>query len=312
MKAFLLLLVGVLGSGCVLAEPAASKFTVRVIDVETGLPVTNAMVQSIFEHQYDPWGNKPSIVDRRKEPVDLNGEVVFKGKCIHGGAGGTVFAEGYYSSHAGKSLDKNLVLNRWEPWNPMVEVKMRPKKNPVPMLHKSIQREDIPAWDEPVGFDLEIGDWVAPHGKGGKCDFVFTASKVTEPKDGIQYAIVFSNSLDGLVEYVPPEGMHSSYIFPYKAPVSGYISTFSRYRLLKYPVLPNYPANNLKEGKDINYIFRVRTEANDEGEITSANYGRIKGEIRVSSKGEAYFSYYFNPDPQSRSLECNGVNLLKK
>lgn len=304
MRILGILLVGALSSGCVSAEPAASKFTVRVIDTETGLPVTNAVVQTIFEHQYDPWGNKPSIVDRRKEPVDVNGEIVFKGKCIHGGAGGTAFAEGYYSSHNGQSSKKNSLLNRWEPWNPIIEVKMRPKKNPVPMVHKGMLREKVPlTTDGSVGYDLGTGDWIAPYGKGKTSDLLFTITNVTEPKKGIRYTLSFPNPLDGIQEYMPPEDLRSSYIFPYEAPTNGYASSLNKYRLLKYPVLSDYPANNLKE--NINYIFRVRTQVDKDGNIVSAHYGCIKGEVTLSSTPLIDLRYWFNPDPQSRSLESD-------
>lgn len=310
MKALLLLLVGVLSSGCVLAEPAASRFTVRVMDAETSLPVTNAMVQTIFEHQYDPWGNKPSIVDRRKEPVDLNGEVIFKGKCIHGGAGGTVFAEGYYSSHAGKSTKKNLILNRWEPWNPTIEVRMRPKKNLVPMIHFQHKTNWIkmPEKDKSIGFDLERADWLAPHGKGKIADFIFHPYRIdTDEEIRFGYKLTFSNPMDGIQEYyVSSEDMRSSYLFPYLAPTNGYVSSME-----KIKIDPHYGRVETDMNKKNNYIFRVRSHEDENGNIIGC-YGRISGEITMSGQFGLQFGYWFNPIPNERSLEYSGENLLKK
>jgi hypothetical protein len=306
MRVFVFLLIGMLSTGCALAQPASSKYTIRVVNTETLLPITNAIVRTGFEHQYDPWGNKPSIIDRRKEHANQDGEVTFTGKSLQGGAGGTAFAEGYYSGNNGiEPVGKNLALNRWEPWNPTIEIKLRPKKNPVLTVYTRVERKMIPVWETPVGFDLEIGDWVAPHGEGRVSDFIFKAAPETDPKEGIRYSIAFPHPLDGIQEYIPSENLQSEYVFPYLAPTSGYASVLKRYRLLKYPVLPDYPANNLKDDKVINYIFRTRTKTDEDGDIISAHYGRIRGEIRMTMKGQAYFQYWFNPDPQSRSLESN-------
>ncbi|QBG49016.1 hypothetical protein EGM51_17010 [Verrucomicrobia bacterium S94] len=169
MKTALFLPLVTLVSGCALAQPASLKFTVRVLDEETGRPVTNAIVQSFFEHQYDPWGNKANIIKKAKVPVDRNGEAVMQGKDLQGGVGGTAFAEGYYPGHSGQASEwKNLALNRWEPWNPIIEVKLRPKNNPVPMFYRkrNYSAFKVPEYNQPIGYDLEKQSFVAPMEKG--------------------------------------------------------------------------------------------------------------------------------------------------
>ncbi len=52
-------------------------------------------------------------------------------------------------------------------------------------------------------------------------------------------------------------------------------------------------------------LLYLRTVVDEDGKIVSAHYGRIKGELQISSHGRLYFSYWFNPDPQSRSLESD-------
>ncbi len=306
MKTLAWIVICALNAGCVLASPPASKFTMRVVDAETGLPVTNAEIRVTFTEQADPWGTGVGKSDRQKTKVDKEGAATFKGNSAYPGCGGSVFADGYYSDGGGMNYQKkNSVLNRWEPWNPTIEVKMRKIKNPVPMVYEWIQRESIPVWEKPAGFDLQAGDWVSPHGDGAVADFVFTATRVTEPKEGVRYSLTFSNPLDGLQEYVPPEDIRSSYIFPYLAPTNKYVPTFNRYRLLKYPELSDYPANNLKADGEISYIFRVRTKTGRDGNIISANYGRIQGEVSMSLEGRIYFQYWFNPEPNNRSLESD-------
>ncbi len=309
MRVFIFLLIGMLSTGCVLAQPASSKYTVRVVDAETLLPITNAMVRTSFEHQYDPWGNKPSIIDRRKEHVNQDGEIVFTGKSLQGGAGGHAFAEGYYSGHNGRATDKNIALNRWEPWNPVVEVKLRPKKNPLSMTHKKLIRIKPPRTDSPVSFDLEKADWVAPYGKGITSDLIFNVSLSESPKKGAKYTLNFSNEADGIQKYLPPEEYSSSaFIWPYVAPLDGYDSNISRFAYYKFPN-PDLPSTDLK--KTINYIFRVRSHENKNGRIVGS-FGMIKGELKIEKENALYFEYWFNPVPNERSLEYNGVNLLKK
>jgi len=310
MRVISVLLIGALSSGCVSGDPAASKFTVRVIDAETGLPVTNAMVQTIFEHQYDSWGNKPSIVDRRNDPVDSNGEVVFEGRCIHGGAGGAASAEDYYSAHEGRSSKKNILLNRWEPWNPTIEVKMRPKKNPVPMIVKRIESLKIPAWDQPVGFDLEKADWVEPHGKGTQADFFVNMHRRFEHSSDYDAIarITFPNEGDGIQLYeIPEEFKNSSYQFPYEAPMEGFQDTL----VLERHATLRKTECSFNPDKDM-YMFRVRTKMDEQGKLVSACYGRVDRRIEIGW-GEVFdFEYHFNPVLNERSLEWNGENLLKK
>ncbi|QBG49017.1 hypothetical protein EGM51_17015 [Verrucomicrobia bacterium S94] len=61
----------------------------------------------------------------------------------------------------------------------------------------------------------------------------------------------------------------------------------------------------------MNYIFRVRTQVDDEGNITSACYGKISGPFGLGWADWVNWVYWFNPVPNERSLEWNGVNLLK-
>jgi hypothetical protein len=169
------------------------------------------------------------------------------------------------------------------------------------MVYKCVDREDIPEWDEPVGFDFEVSDWVAPYGKGKQKDIIFCVSK--KGYQGAECHISFSNELDGIQPYVPMKKLQSEFIFPYLAPTNGYLPTLFKEKW--YASAADDPETNAKEDGDINYIFRVRTQVDESGNIISANYGRIRGEIRISSHGRLYFQYWFNPNPHSRSLESD-------
>ena len=222
MKLLISLFVVAMTSGCALGRPLNVKCTVRVLDAETGQPITNAVVQNYFTEQYDPWGNKENVVKRQEIPVDENGVATVEGKDLYGGAGGTAFADGYYTDGAGKKSErKNLVLNRWEPWNPVIEVKMRPKKNLVPMVCKRVEwKFKIPKYNTPVGLDLEQGDWVQPYGGGIISDLLIEIIPLDPAEKGSQCRITFPNLLDGIQEH-EFQWPSSSYKWPYLAPTNG-------------------------------------------------------------------------------------------
>jgi hypothetical protein len=308
MKSLIILNLALLLSGCALAQPPSTKFTVCASDAETGLPVTNALVRTGFKERADPWGMGVGKSTRVKKQVDSNGIIVFKGNTISEERGGVVFAKGYYSHRFGMRYKHNVALNRWEPWNPAFEVKMRPKKNPVSMVQKFQKWAVVPIFGEPVGYDLEVGDWVAPCGKGKHKDFIFVMELNRKSMSDAEasYILTFSNPMDGIQEYMPPKGLQSSYIFPYIAPTNGYKKS-----LYQHDINTPYGSSKTTEKEDINYIFRVRTKTDKDRNIISACYGRIEGELKISRKGQVELGYWFNPVPNERSLEWNGVNLLK-
>jgi len=306
-------MVGLLSAGCVLAEPRETKFTVRVTDVETGLPITHAEVRSTFTQERDPWGTGKGQFNQIKLPVDQSGAVTlsgYQGK-FEEGISARVFADGYHTEGKGfKFTRKSLVLNRWEPWDPVIEVKMRPKKNPVPMVEKSFTWKRIPEMDKPIGFDLEKGDWIAPYGKGEISDFSFTASGYfQDPSKGSKggYVLSFSNEHDGIQTYRFSEEVRSSFKWPYEAPLNGYQSSMEKF--IYWP--PNGGPQETDYDDKNNYIFRVRSRELADGKIVGC-YGIIEGELQVGPRGEVKFKYWFNPVPNERSLEYNGENLLKK
>jgi hypothetical protein len=300
-------------SGCAFADLPASKFTVHVTNAETGLPVTNAIVQTVFEHVYDPWGNKKPEIDRRKETVDQDGYITFTGESVNAGIGCPVEADGYYSGWGGVELEqmkRNHILNRWEPWNPMIEVKMRSIKNPVSMVHKRVEwKFKIPKYDMPIGLDLARGDWVHPYGSGVVSDMTIEIIPLHPAEKGSQCRISFPNPEDGIQEYAF-EWPTSDFKWPYLAPTNGYNHVLDKHYVLNLPKIEGVPEHNLN--KNANYLVRTRTQVDKSGQVISACYGYFQGEIMFLPKGEFQFEYWFNPVPNERSLEYNGINLLKK
>jgi hypothetical protein len=55
--------------------------------------------------------------------------------------------------------------------------------------------------------------------------------------------------------------------------------------------------------KNRNYFFRVRTVLDENGNVKSAQYGKIYGDFMQ-------FRYYFNPTPNSRNIEFDPKHNL--
>ena len=148
---------------------AWGKITLRVVDEQDNI-VTNALVNMAFINEYK--GNQEF-----SERTDENGEVTFTG-TVNYHSYYTIEEDGYYEtknrhkfSYAGKECAERDKLTPWKikwiPWNPTVTVVLKKIRNPIPMKVRKIEII-LPSRDKYYPFDLDIGDWVEPHGTGKK------------------------------------------------------------------------------------------------------------------------------------------------
>ncbi len=288
-----------------------TEFQFQVMDAETNEALPDVSVRSTFILKYSPWGNFKTERDIRDKSTDKSGLVSFSGRTTNTGGSGTFNHKNYYCQHAGFEFTRqNKILNRWEPWNPTIDVFLRKIKDPVPMAKYNQYVKDIPAYEINLGFDFEYGDWVKPYGKGVKSDmFINMYRRFVDANDhDVVCTITFPNKGDGIQKYEPAEkNKQSSFIFPYVAPQNGYKDLLS----LERHCLDGKLTMNFDPDKDL-YIFRIRTQLDKKGNVISACYDRFDKRIEPSWGRGIGFSYHFNPDPNSRSLEYNGTNLLKK
>jgi hypothetical protein len=243
--------------------------------------------------------------------TDVQGEFVGEGHCRRE-IGTSVTKVGYYSGTVSVPTFKEHNEGKWQPWNPICETVLRPIGKPMALFAKTVQLQ-IPVLDEPCGFDLEAGDWVAPYGKGMKKDFIFT---IHEKWNGnydydLQGELAFKNPLDGLQETsIPDIGKNSAFRWERLAPENGYELKFQLQNTWYPPKSGKKPVRSFKSQDEWQgYFFRVRTVEQDE-KIVSAHYGKIRGGIAVypdskTGKPTVVFTYYFNPTPNDRNLEWN-------
>ncbi len=186
-----------------------------------------------------------------------------------------------------------------------VTIKLNPVKNPAPIAQRWFLRSYMPQHGKPFSFDVIVGDWTPPFGKGVVPDFTFLSSGYTRSLNDCdeQVVVSFRNSEDGIIPttYNPHSG--SSLKFPYEAPESGYQNSYRLYRKRT----PDGPIEtNFDSTGNRCYIFRVRSETDDSGKVVRAVYGVIKGELGIgtSSSQEHIVTFHSiaNPD-RTRNLE---------
>ena len=279
--------------------------TVRfsVID-DDKIPVTNAHVFacSLSSHKGEGY-------------TDSNGIFIYEARSVYSEMYCKVRKEGYYLS-AGSVW----VATKWGdvPANTL-SVVLKRIINPVPMLKRKVAIL-FPVLDQPLGFDFEVGDLIEPYGKGKSADVWITGTRKLDIPDAIDHRaiIVTSNALNGFIEFPVVREMDeikskSDLEPPQRAPDVGYTNQIAPY-LLSIP--RKYWKSTHEENRD--YLFRVRSQTNELGDITHANVGWFNESIQMSHNNDKRvtnvanrvrisFGYYYNPDPLSRSLEPNEI-----
>lgn len=272
-----------------------AKLVIKVID-EEGQPLEGAKVVLHFQ------GGELDKDATRGETND-KGIYSSSGFSSDGVTGGGVYNDGYYKSVFAHDFYVTK-FGMWQPWGKELTVVMRPIDNPVPMYVRD-NWFDIPEAGKEIGFDLMKADWVIPYGQGTTADFVFKVDRRYENIDNYDatLTLTFSNPFDGILNIKDDGGgdfnVGSAFRLPRIAPPTGYEAKFTTRRSTSDP--RTYSTNP----DDNNYIFRVRSEVDEEGKLKRAMYGKIRGRIKVGPQGHkgglnvggvVGMNYYLNPD----------------
>jgi hypothetical protein len=317
MKDVLLLCAMLSAVGCLAQEPesytkdykhalrygAKAKMTLRIVD-EAGVPVSNAVASVVF---LPPKAISNTVV---RGLSDEKGLFVAEGVSTKS-IGGYVSKDGYYGTNfkcpRGNPANpydnaSKVKGDRWLPWNPTIPVVLREIRNPIPMYVKRFEGK-FPD-EAKVGFDCEVGDFVAPHGSGKTSDFFIHTGEMR-----------LSAVEQGGGFLVRPSHSNSAFKSDYFAPEDGYAAELSSREVIDErngrlkSVLYDY-------GDDYGFsrnhlVFKSRIKRDPDGKIVSAKYGKIYGNFEYW-KESVKFLYYFNPTPNDRNLEFDGKNNLFK
>ena len=311
-----------------MASAKEGKVTVRVIDFDTGVVVTNAEVRASFNTTIKPgWGWGGGRPNRETGRTDTNGICTLTGSGNGGSVGISAFKEGYYGS-AGYNVDftnvTGVVNRKWQPWNSTVDVTLKRIGKPIPLYAKCIRNMEMPVVNTSIGFDLVAGDWVSPHGDGKESDIIFqmncpperVAERVTPHGTYnitlYDVTLIIRGANDGDGFYFVPltpigHGPSSGLRMPREAPIEGYETSIVKrvYNSVDEPMHTDVQ-------DDANYFFRVRTEKDQDGNIVSALHGKTHGDFQINHKGELTFTYYLNPMPNDRNVEFDPIKNLFK
>jgi hypothetical protein len=241
--------------------------------------------------------------------------------------------EGYYRSYWTYSSPVDKTTKKMLPWNPVVTTIVRRVINPIPMVAKKVATK-LTTLPESLGYDLVLGDWVTPAGKGVASDLIFQVDGVV--RDEMHYhavlSLTFLRDTDGVAPFVYPLrptdeendiSMGSSLLIPHRAPETGYVprQEWTVSRAIKPTDYPPYNKRN-DCNNPIVLRFRIRSSTNESGVVTNAYYGQIrkvrflppglhypKGEPR---EGYLSFTYYLNPTPNDHNLEFDPKQTVKE
>lgn len=259
---------------------------------EAGAPLEGAAVMVVF------LGYSGERTERVSGVTDRHGVFLADGRAELR-VNVRVVKDGFYET----MIDR---LRREE--NHEVNVRLRKVGNPIP-LHARKAVLFFPVNGEWIGYDFEVGDWVAPHGEGRHVDASFRCeTRQTGPRDGEGSLAIRFGELEGILVEEDGYLLKSEMKMPHLAPLEGYHREFSRSE-------NSYHNENARRG--IGYFFRTRAIV-EEGKLVRANYGKIAEDFRfipvesgwhVADRGRPksfatlYLTYYFNPRENDRNLE---------
>jgi len=289
-------------TGCSLAQPIVFptkpwSATVKVIG-EDGQSVSNANVAVGYFLPPYSFSDDPEYNARIVGITDTNGLFFATHKDRTGEIGFSVSKQGYYETRSSCTLrdpmenanDRNISLI----------LVLKKVGKPIPMYAKR-QEMKIQKEDEPLGFDLEVGDWVTPNGKGEHTDLFFTVHRkiISEREYDCTLTVTFPNKDDGLAVAPAEPDNGSEFKTSRTAAESGYQPELTlHYSFNKWPT------------SVFGYFIRVRTVLDADGKVKSALYGKIPGNFMIlagtkAPKAGMVFTYYLNPTANDHNLEFN-------
>ncbi len=313
-------------ASCQEVQKEKFKIEVHVSDIDK-LPVKDAVVtggsEKILKNTSIPQANYENVVAK----TDINGRAILDLTRYSGSPSAVLInKEGYYKTKQAIKWTKNAdgISNNDAKFN----ATLKPVKNPVKMIYHRACGTPIHELNKNYGVDLEIGDAVAPLGKGKTADIFVSITEVSREENmpnAYVATIVFANPLDGFTEFIVDNKANNegSVLWSdYKAPLSNYKNNLTRettnLRDSKF-------FENLENEKTKCYYFRARSVRNSDGAFIESNYGKIYGAIKISMPSKfsnnnnspfVYFiieDVYFNSNNNDINVECDTtLNLSPK
>ena len=320
--AFLVALSGCLGMAAFKSPSGKVTMTIRCVD-DTGAPVEGANVQISFEQAKGGFDTREGLSDEDgyfSHRADVFTRIYLKAT-----------KEGYYAydkdAKPYRMEGELTVLKNGKPIyeDQQADLILKRIKEPVALRGKVSFSVKVPQLEQLLGFDMEMMDWVAPHGSGRTNDLFFEVNGYfNKPEDRqSKLRLSFPNEGDGVISFQMDHKRGSKLKSDHLAPEIGYEESkiWHRNYVITRPMhTPDEsPGNVVNEfSKDSGLFLRLRTELNENGEVIRANYAKLYGDPTFSwnirtGEGTIHFRHvYFNPEVNDRNLEFDlGRNLFK-
>lgn len=253
-----------------------------------------------------------------------------------------IYATAYHDAHYQSNNRKHKEEDDTDDTDDTLIVTLRKKQEPVILTGKQVK---LFLTNEVTirGYDLVVGDWVKPYGRGIVDDLQISATVTPdEINDRPWYLkpeiieIAFPHEGDGMqLFFWDSQAPYVEWWFPYHAPTEGYHATLSQayeqigvdsdamaFSNIKHSKLSSeklsywnwltnsYTLDASKEEllyMNMRAFFRIRTDTN------TPYYGMIIEQFDIGTIGGAptiEFSYFFNPN-HTTNLECKEITPIK-
>ena len=306
LKSYRLALIVCFSANVAVAETRipVADVSLRVVDV-MGNPVEGATVIAGLLKVYEP-----GKIFRGSTKKD--GQFSFSGQH-HRGFSARITKDGFYETEVKDALQSQKIKEE-DTTSIFRKVVLRKMLNPIAMFARGENLLVLPKTAVRTGYDLEVGDWVKPHGRGQKTDLFFTVEGTWESSANFDSGlkISFPNAGDGIVPFDAKLQHGSNFLSPYEAPVGGYASEF-KWRFARIP-RPENGADSIETintmRADQHFILRVRTVLNEDGKVESCHYAKVYGPLEFDGVRPAgnssrirFQAQYLNPKSNDRNLE---------
>ena len=280
---------------------ALAKIELHIAD-DDGAPVPDAKIKAYLGMNFRPKGTWINGT------TNTNGVFVLEGKTCGDEIEVFVTKDGYYDSHvvycyATMGAEREVKDGKWQPYGASEKILLRKIKEPLSAAveGKFVHTRKLNEW---IGYDLELHDFVSPHGSGKETDFLVSIDwngKWYPDYSGMGVRLRFTEPYSGY--YSCDVHAESDFKGPYAANLHEEYLREARF----YEDKSN-GSRMIRQRFDMSkcWVVRTRCKVDSEGRLIKANYSvvhRIGYSGGVDGTGGFRVIGAFNPTPNDTNLE---------
>jgi len=320
------ILLGLMATSFTVSGCASERLHVTVTD-SNGNPISNAVVHVGFSTSHLLFGGGHASSKKgghAEAKTGTNGTAVVKFNCTTSDFGWHVEANGYYrsESHRGHFKGEDVIIPPAFGYVILHEHEKKGKAtiwrkiNPQPMYSYRLSEaygnavNKIPVMNGRYGFDLRLGSWLPPLGKGEVADFYYVRNIGEEPlEDGSVAWLEFDSGCGayfgkqtGSKVFPSTYGANTNAVFRNRLPFM-FVKKDSTDKRIDWRDIAT---------SDEYMVLRTRVKLDPDGKVIEANYSKILGPFRFGYAVESP-CVVFNHRVNDSNLESDcRRNMLKQ